>query len=111
MTDTEKLTTVKSLLGISDNNEDALLNTYLSLAKSEILSALYAVCGGVPTSVTEIPPKYDVTQIMAVVNGYSQRGAEGEVAHDENGINRTYQFGNAMTDYIRHYVTPYVKVV
>ena len=110
MSDTEKLTTVKSLLGITDNTEDALLTTYLSLASREILSALYAVSGGVPEGAT-LPEKYDTTQIMAVVNGYSQRGAEGEAKHDENGINRTYGFANAMTDYIRHYVTPYVKVV
>ena len=110
MTDTEKLTTVKSLLGITGNTDDALLNTYLSLAKREIMSALYAVQGDVPSNAV-MPPKYETTQIMAVVNGYSQRGAEGEASHDENGINRTYGFANAMTDYIRHYVTPYVKVV
>lgn len=109
MTDTEKLTTVKSLLGITGNTEDALLTTYLSLASAEILSALYAVNGNVPSGAT-MPPKYETTQIMAVVEGYSQRGAEGETTHDENGINRTFRNAD-MTEYIRRSVTPYVKVV
>ena len=109
MSDTEKLTTVKSLLGITDNTEDALLTTYLSLASAEILAALYAVNGNVPSGAT-MPEKYEVTQIMAVVEGYSQRGAEGETAHDENGINRTFRNAD-MTEYIRRSVTPYVKVV
>ena len=109
MTDAEKLAAVKSILHITGSDEDALLNTYLSLASAEILSALYAVNGNVPSGAT-MPDKYEVTQIMAVVEGYSQSGAEGETTHNENGINRTFRNAD-MTEYIRRSVTPYVKVV
>ena len=109
MTDAEKLTAVKSILHITSSDEDALLNTYLSLASAEILSALYAVHGSVPSG-AEMPSIYDTTQIMAVVEGYSQSGAEGETVHNENGINRTFRNAD-MTEYIRKSVTPYVKVV
>ena len=109
MTDAEKLAAVKSILHITGSDEDALLNTYLSLASAEILSALYAVHGSVPSG-AEMPSIYDTTQIMAVVEGYSQSGAEGETTHNENGINRTFRNAD-MTEYIRKSVTPYVKVV
>lgn len=109
MTDAEKLTAVKSILHITSSDEDALLNTYLSLASAEILSALYAVNGNVPTGAM-MPEKYEVTQIMAVVEGYSQSGAEGETVHNENGINRTFRNAD-MTEYIRRSVSPYVGVL
>ena len=109
MTDAEKLSAVKSILRITGSDEDALLNSYLSLAASEILSALYAVNGNVPTGAT-MPEKYEVTQIMAVVEGYSQSGAEGETTHNENGINRTFRNAD-MTEYIRRSVSPYVGVL
>ena len=109
MTDAEKLATVKSILQITGSDEDARLSVYLSLASAEILSALYAVNGNVPSGAT-MPDKYEATQIMAVVEGYSQSGAEGETVHNENGINRTFRNAD-MTEYIRKSVTPYVKVV
>ena len=109
MTDAEKLSAVKSILHITGSDEDALLNTYLSLASAEILSYLYGVNGDVPSGAT-MPTKYETTQIMAVVEGYSQSGAEGETTHNENGINRTFRNAD-MTEYIRRSVAPYVGVL
>lgn len=110
MTATEKLMAIKSMLNISGTDEDEKLSVYLSLAQSEILSALYAVRGEIPENVTEVPTVYEPTQIMAVVMGFSQEGAEGETSHGENGINRNFKY-STMLDYIRNSVTPYVKVV
>ena len=110
MTDTEKLTMVKTLL--SDGGSlpsDEKLTAYLGLAKQEILNYMYSMIGGVPTDVTAVPTKYEVTQIYAVVAGYTHAGSEGETQHNENGINRI--FNNAdMLDYIHRNVLPIVRV-
>lgn len=110
MTDTEKLTMVKTLL--SDGGSlpsDEKLTAYLGLAKAEILNYMYSMIGGVPTDVTAVPAKYEVTQIYAVVAGYTHAGSEGETQHNENGINR--YFNNAdMLDYIHRNVLPIVRV-
>ena len=54
-------------------------------------------------TVREVPLRYEMTQIHAVVNGYSHKGAEGEKVHNENGINRTFVYDD-MIAYIRGHV-------
>lgn len=110
MTDTEKLTTIKTLL--DDGGEmpsDEKLTAYLSIAKSEILAWIYHLVGGVPDDVTEVPSKYDQTQIYAVVAGYTHAGAEGESHHNENGVVRIFTYAD-MLDYIHNHVLPIVRV-
>ena len=107
MTDTEKLNAVKSILGIADTSQDTLIATYLTIAKTEILSWRYSYVENPPTTV---PAEYEVTQIYAVVAGYSQRGAENQVSHNENGVSRTFKYAD-MLDYIRASVPAKVAVV
>lgn len=110
MTDTEKLTTIKTLL--SDGGalpSDEKLTTYITLAKQEILNWMYSQVGGVPEDVTDVPVKYEVTQIYAVVAGYTHAGAEGEKQHNENGVNRVFNT-NDMLDYIHQNVLAIVRV-
>ena len=110
MTDAEKLTMVKTLL--EDGGEmpsDEKLTAYLSIAKSEILAWIYHLVGGVPEDVTEVPSKYDMTHIYAVVAGYTHAGAEGESHHNENGIARIFTYTD-MLDYIHNHVLPIVRV-
>ena len=110
MTDVEKLTMIKELL--TDGGtlpSDEKLTTYLALAKQEILNWMYSQIGGVPEGVTEVPVKYEVTQIYAVVAGYTHAGSEGETQHNENGINRMFNAVD-MLDYIRRNVLPIVRV-
>jgi len=110
MTDAEKLTTIKTLL--EDGGEmptDEKLTAYLSVARSEILAWIYHLVGGVPDGVTDVPSKYDNTQIYAVIAGYTQAGAEGEELHIENGVHRHFRYAE-MLDYIHNNVLPLVRV-
>ena len=108
MTDAEKLSQLKALLQITDTTQDDTLAVYLSLAKSEILSWLYS--GKTPNDVTEVPARYEPTQVMACVAGFSQSGADGQLTHSENGISRTFKHED-MVAYIRSHVAAYVGVV
>ena len=109
MTTSEKLAAVKSILGIEGSSEDTRISLYLSLASQEILAWRYSY-GAQSEAVTTLPDEYEPTQIFAVVAGFSQRGAENETAHNENGISRQFHFAD-MIDYIRAHVIPLAKVV
>lgn len=110
MTDAQKLLTLKTLL--EDGGEvpsDEKLNTYLALSKAEILSWKYHLVGGVPSAVTDISQSDDVTQVYAVIAGYTHAGAEGEQVHIENGVHRHFMYSD-MVGYIHNNVLPYVRV-
>lgn len=108
MSDAEKLAQVKSLMNITGTDLDAQLAVFLSFAKNEILAWLYS--GKTPDDVTDVPARYEPTQVMSVVAGYGLQGAENQTAHSENGISRTFKYSD-MVDYIRSHVAPYVQVV
>lgn len=107
MSDNPQLTKLKTFLGISGTDQDALLNGYLDMAKSEILNWMYINVGGVPSDVTDIPTKYEQVQIMACVAGFNLSGAENQLTHNENGINRTFKYSN-MIDFIHCNVFPII---
>ena len=108
MTDIQKLVQLKALLQITDTTQDSTLAVYLTLARDEILSWLYS--GKTPDGVTDVPARYIPTQIQAVVVGYSQSGAEGQLAHTENAISRQFEYSN-MLAFIKSNVIPYAQVM
>lgn len=104
----EKTAMVLELLDASDQDLDGKISTYLTIAKREILSWRYSYA---PDSMPDdVPPEYEMTQIQAVVMGYTHAGAEGEYLHNENGINRHFTYAD-MLEYIRKNVIPLAKVV
>lgn len=110
MTDNEKLELLKTLLEDGGTlPSDEKLNAYLNLSGKEILAWMYHLIGGVPEDMVDVPERYEVTQIYAVVAGYTHAGSEGQSAHDENGIRRTFKYSD-MLDYIHQNVMAYVRV-
>lgn len=95
MSGAEKLALLKTFLEISDNSMDGELTAYLDFAGREILTWVYG-----NNAPDEVPVKYENTQIMAVVTGYNHKGSEGQVVHNENGINRSFVYAD-MVEYIR----------
>ncbi len=106
MTDAEKLSMIKTLMGLNDT-EDERISVYLSAAEREIISWRYSYANEKPTVV---PAEYEMTQIHAVIAGYSISGAENQTAHSENGISRSFKYED-MLAYIRAHVIPIVKVI
>lgn len=107
MTLADKLAMVKSFLRIIDTSEDALLTTYLNAAGREILSWRYSNASSTPT---DVPDAYEMTQVQAVINGYTQSGNEGQNTHTENGTTMKFDFTD-MTNYIRKSVIPIAGVL
>ena len=106
MTTFEKLAMVKDILRISDQSKDDLLTTYLTAAKSEILGWRYSYAGTIPD---EVPAEYEMTQVQAVINGFTQSGNEGQNVSIENGIHRHFSYSD-MIRYIRANVIPIARV-
>ena len=110
MTPEAKLGMVKAILRIddTDTSEDALITTYLEMAAQEILGwrYSYAKAENVPENV---PAEYEMTQVQAVINGYTQAGVEGQVLSIENGIHRHFNYSD-MVEYIRSHVIPVAGV-
>ena len=111
MTNAQKLITVKTLLedGSGYMPSDETLNTYIAIAKDEILSWMYHLVGGVPEDVTAVPSKYEGIQVYAVVVGWTHAGAEGQTVSIENGVHRHFSYTD-MLDYIHNNVLPFVRV-
>lgn len=106
MTTQEKLDMVKTIMG-PDAPDDETIQSYLTFAKTEILQWRYSY--NQDAMPDDVEPAYEITQVQAVVNGFTQRGMEGETTSIENGIHRHFSFPD-MTRYIRANVIPYAKV-
>ena len=105
MTDAEKLTMAQTLIGTDPDATDALVTVYLDDAKSAILRRRYPF--GIPDG-AEIEPLYEMLQVKLAVRYFLRRGGEGEIAHSENGINRTY--GSVNDEDLLMCITPFAKI-
>lgn len=98
-----KLKKLKSLTG--EANEDILL-FYLDTAEATILERLYPF----GTSEISVPEKYELKQIEIALYLYNKRGAEGEIAHNENGISRTYESAGVPDSMLKG-IVPFASVL
>lgn len=99
MTDTEKLTTTKALIGEDVPSET--VSVYLAIAGQKILQKAFPFNPNAP-----MPSKYDLLQCEIACYLYLKRGAEGETIHNENGVNRTYESASVPDSMLKS-VTPF----
>lgn len=64
-----------------------VVSAYFDLAGSKLLSLVYPY----DDSKTALPAKYQHVQVEAAVYLLNKRGGEGQTAHSENGISRSYE--------------------
>lgn len=102
MTDEEKLTMLKSMTEETDND---VLSTYLTLAKGVVLSRAYPY-----TEEDKVPAKYDTAHVEIAAYMLNKRGAEGETAHSENGVSRSYEDGDIPPTLLRR-ILPMAGVI
>ena len=102
MTDEEKLTMLKSMTEETDND---VLSTYLTLAKGVVLSRAYPY-----TEEDKVPALYDTVHVEIAAYMLNKRGAEGETAHSENGVSRSYEDGDIPPTLLRR-ILPMAGVI
>ena len=103
MTDTDKLTMLESMTGETDSTG---LSSYLTLAKGVVISRAYPY----GTGTEEVPAPYHTTQVEIAAYMLNKRGAEGETAHSENGVSRSYEDGDIPATLLRR-ITPMAGVL
>lgn len=92
MTQAEKIARVQALLGDDPEATNALVEVFLADANDTILNRMYPF--GIPSEISEVPDRYASIQCRLAQRYFLRRGAEGEIVHNENGVNRTYQSVN-----------------
>ena len=85
---------------------DTELEDILESAKAVILSRRFPF-GEYPA---EIEDRYKDLQIRIAVEMFNKQGAEGEIAHNENGVSRTYSSASVSEELLRE-ITPKAGVV
>lgn len=88
-----------------DDIDIELATSLLSKAKYIILNRMYPF--GYRDDM-EVPACYEQLQIMIAVELYSKRGAEGQKAHTENSIQRTYENGSGISNSLLKQIIPHV---
>lgn len=92
MTDIEKIESMRVAIA-PDTAEDEVLLSEIQAAETMILNKMY------PFGYSEdmvVPVRYERLQIKLAVELYTQRGAEGQASHTENGTTRTWPSVNRM---------------
>ena len=107
MTEVEKLTLLRVMVGQPNAGEwsDDVLISYLAIAGQKIINRAYPY----DDTVTEVPRRYGYLQCDIAAYLLNKRGAEGEIAHSENGISRSYESAD-VPDSMLSEVIPHVGV-
>ena len=103
MTDNDITAVIAQMTGEQDTS---IVLAYFLQAKSAVLNRAFPY----DCDKTEIPTRYVGNVIEIASFMLNKRGAEGETAHAENGISRTYG-GASIPDDMLKAVVPFVGVL
>lgn len=103
MSNEEKAGMVQQLITDVTVTPDQIAS-YLALAADKIMKRIWPFGGESP----DFPSQYDLVQVQLAVRLIARKGGEGEIAHSENGISRTYD--SVDDEDILRQLTPYVGV-
>ena len=100
MTQDEKKARLVALIS-PDSASDELLIHLLEQSEGIVLNRRYPF--GVPEEAT-VPAMYEHIQLQIAVELYSKMGAEGQTAHKENGVDRTFASADVTPALLRRIV-------
>lgn len=105
MTNQERINKLSVMINDSSIGE-SILSVYLDIAHQTILNKVYPY----DNSKTTIPAKYETLLLEIACYLINKRGAEGELSHNENGINRTYESSSIPESMLKD-IVPFVSVI
>lgn len=100
MTNEEKISKLAVLIS-PDTADERLLSLLLSQAEGIVLNRRYPF--GPPEGAT-VDTRYEHIQLQIAVELFSKMGAEGQTAHSENGINRTYETADVSASLLKRII-------
>ena len=101
-----KTAMVRTLVENDPGATDATIGVYLDLACYAMLERLYPYDSDKTSA--DIPSRYDTIQCELAARYFLRRGGQGEINHEENGVNR--QYGTVDDADILQRLTPFAKV-
>ena len=104
-----KLEDLKIYLKITDDSEDDLLSLLLSKAENKVLNKRYPY-GYSDEEKEKALEKYSDIVLDIAVYLYNKQGAEGQTAHSENGISRSYENAGIPDSFVQD-IIPVAKLV
>ena len=106
MTSNEKVAMVQTLVESDPLATAEVVGVYLRLAHNAMLERLFPYDSEKDEG--DIPVRYDAIQCELAARYFLRRGGQGEVNHEENGVNR--QYGTVDDADILNRLTPFAKV-
>ncbi len=108
MREVEKLAMLRVMVGQPNEGDwsDDVLISYLSIAGRKIINRAYPY----DDTVNDVPNRYGYLQCDIANYLLNKRGAEGQTAHSENGISRSYEGGDVPESMLSE-VVPHVGVL
>jgi hypothetical protein len=100
MTNEEKITRLAGLISPESADEELLL-VLIEEAEEIVLNRRYPF--GIPDG-AKMEARYENTQIQIALELYSKMGAEGQTAHSENGISRSYEAADVSPSLLKRIV-------
>lgn len=100
MTDLEKISRLEVLISPDKASTD-LLAILVEQAGDIVLNRRYPL--GVPEDAV-VPRVYEHIQLQIAVELFAKMGAEGQTAHNENGVNRSYEAADVSPSLLRRIV-------
>ena len=100
MTKAEKIANLAVLIS-PDTADEKLLSMLVDIAEGIVLNKRYPF--GSPEGAT-VPSQYEHIQLQIAVELFSKMGAEGQTAHNENGISRTYEAADVSPSLLRRII-------
>ena len=97
---------VRTLVENDAEATDATIAVYLNLACNAMLERLYPYDADKTSE--DIPERYETIQCELAARYFLRRGGQGEINHEENGVNRSY--ASADDEDILRRLTPFAKV-
>lgn len=100
MTNEEKIERLGVLIS-PDTAETELLSVLVEQSEGIVLNRRYPF--GVPEGAV-VPTAYEHIQLQIAVELFSKMGAEGQTAHGENGISRSYESADISPSLLRRII-------
>lgn len=105
-----KASMIKKIKVLSPKTSDDAISVYLDMSVQAILNKLYPFSGSEEYYEEDgLPRKYEPLAIRICVYLIRKEGAEGQTAHIENGVHRSYESADIPQSMLNE-VIPMVKV-